>query len=296
MQSFAQDANPSDKIISYRCVQKPLKEILNEITEQTDINISYSDNVLPVDSLITISIQGRPLSTMLTQLLKNSQFTYQDRESDIVIFKRNEEEEEETKENEEETEITTNSGTKTIENNGDVVTISGKIEDLRSLERLVYANIVLDDRSKGTISNEFGFYSFTIPKGTSGINFTYLGYNTMRIDAPINKDTTLNVKLDPEILLNEVLIVDKRILKDKDQNVGSIDVLPLDKIQSIVSLGGEADIRRLALLMPGVTTGGEGMGGMNVRGGSVDQNLILFDGVPWWKVILGIRCANKRRK
>jgi len=280
MQSFAQDANPSDKIISYRCVQKPLKEILNEITEQTDINISYSDNVLPVDSLITISIQGRPLSTMLTQLLKNSQFTYQDRESDIVIFKRNEEEEEETKENEEETEITTNSGTKTIENNGDVVTISGKIEDLRSLERLVYANIVLDDRSKGTISNEFGFYSFTIPKGTSGINFTYLGYNTMRIDAPINKDTTLNVKLDPEILLNEVLIVDKRILKDKDQNVGSIDVLPLDKIQSIVSLGGEADIRRLALLMPGVTTGGEGMGGMNVRGGSVDQNLILFDGVP----------------
>jgi len=269
LQSFAQDARPSDKIISYKCVQKPLKQILNEITEQTDVNISYSDNVLPTDSLITISIQSRPLSTMLLQIFKDSKFTYENQGSDIVILK------EPASVDRSPTEIE-----KSEEIDGEQITISGKIEDLRSLERLVYANIVLDDRSKGTISNEFGFYSFTIPKGTKGVNFTYLGYNTFRFEGPITNDTTLNIKLDPEILLNEVLIVDKRIMKNKERNFGSIDILPLDKIQSIVSLGGESDIRRLAYLMPGVTTGGDGIGGMNVRGGSVDQNLILFDGVP----------------
>jgi len=263
--TFAQNSNPTEKIISYKCVNKPLKEILNEITEQTDINISYSDNILPIDSLITISIQGRPIGTLLTQVLKGSQATFANQNNDIVIFKKSEEKEEEIK---------------PISDDGEQITISGKIEDLRSLERLVYANIVLDDRSKGTISNEFGFYSFTVPKGTTGINFTYLGYNSYRLEGPINVDTTMNIKLDPEILLNEVLIVDKRILKDDERSVGSIDILPLDKIQSIVSLGGESDIRRFAYLMPGISTGGDGMGGMNVRGGSVDQNLILFDGVP----------------
>ena len=266
----AQDSKPSDKIISYKCIQKPLKEILNEVIEQTDINISYNDNVLPVDSLITINVQGRPLGTLLKQLLKQTNSTFADEDDGIVIFSQADKEKEEDDANEVEEQ----------KENQDEITISGKIEDLKSLERLVYANIVLDDRSQGTISNEYGFYSFTIPKGSTGINFTYLGYNSYRLSGPINSDTTLNIKLDPEILLNEVLIVDKRIIKNKDRDIGSIDILPLDKIQSIVSLGGEADIRRLAYLMPGVTTGGDGMGGMNVRGGSVDQNLILFDGVP----------------
>ena len=101
---------------------------------------------------------------------------------------------------------------------------------------------------------------------------------------PLRYDTIVNVKLDPNNLLQEVVITDKKVIpildkEDMFQNA-SVNILPLERINSSLPVGGEPDILRLAYTMPGVTSGSDGFGGLSVRGGSTNQNLILFDGIP----------------
>jgi hypothetical protein len=190
-------------------------------------------------------------------------------------------------------EIGSSKETNSARKSRELITISGYLIDENSGEKLVYGNVALSDYTKGTISNEYGFYSFTLPKDSLAIEFSYLGYESVSINDYFTRDTVININLSSEVLLNEILITDTR-LKNVDQleldqyEISSVDVLPFDKINSLVSLGGEPDVIRLAHMMPGVNTGADGFGGMNIRGGTIDQNLILFDGVPIYNANHGL--------
>ncbi|MCF7569381.1 TonB-dependent receptor [Sabulilitoribacter arenilitoris] len=158
------------------------------------------------------------------------------------------------------------------------VTLSGVISEEKSNETLIGVNILFPEISTGTTTNEYGFYSITLPKGTYTITIRYLGYTTVNETIELNNDITKNISLVESIeSLNEVVItedIEKLSIKKPQMSVNKLTSSTIKKIPVVL---GEADIIKAITLLPGVTSAGEASSGFNVRGGSADQNLILLD-------------------
>src|SRR5690606_37425094 len=139
-------------------------------------------------------------------------------------------------------------------------------------------NILFPELSSGTTSNEYGFYSIKLPPGDHKLSVSYLGYRTINQTININGDTTLNFDLsESSEALDEVIITEDNIGVDIYSPEMSVNKLDINTIQKIPVVFGEVDVIRSLLLLPGVSNAGEGSSGFNVRGGAVDQNLILLD-------------------
>ncbi|MEE9431775.1 MAG: TonB-dependent receptor [Melioribacteraceae bacterium] len=158
------------------------------------------------------------------------------------------------------------------------VTLSGYVFDGSSGEELIAANIYIDELQVGATSNKYGFYSVTIPNGNYKVKFSYVGYKSKISKINLDKSTKLNIDLfSAAYNIDEVVVEGER----RDQNVrssemGTNKIVPKD-IQSVPIFLGEQDILKTMQLMPGVSQAGEGNSGFFVRGGQIDQNLILLD-------------------
>lgn len=162
------------------------------------------------------------------------------------------------------------------------VRVSGYIYDLKSKESLIGATF-FDVKSKiVTTSNNYGFYSTSIPEGSRDIFISYMGYEKKIIQCNFTNDTSINIYLNPlSSTLQEVVIEDmseeKRFVDDPTP--GKIVINPAT-ITALPSLTGESDLLKSLQLLPGVKSGTEGTTGLYVRGGNADQNLYLVDGIP----------------
>ncbi len=163
-------------------------------------------------------------------------------------------------------------------------TISGYIEDAKTGEKLIEANVFEDVSVSGTVSNLYGFYSMTLPKDTIKISFSYMGYATQSFEIYLDKDISFTVKLEDEVALQVVTVTAENVEKIEEQTQMSKVDIPIAQIKRIPALLGEVDVMKAMQLLPGVQSGGEGTSGLYVRGGSPDQNLILLDGVPVYNV------------
>jgi hypothetical protein len=159
-------------------------------------------------------------------------------------------------------------------------TLSGEIKDSETGELIPGALIKVLDTSqelKGTVSNTYGFYSLTLAPGKYEIEYSFTGYTSEKRQIELNKDIRLNVDISSQIKTTDVV----EIIADKSKNTESTDVgkiaLDVDQIKKLPVLFGEIDILKTITLLPGVQTSGEGNAGFYVRGGGVDQNLILLD-------------------
>ncbi|MBK9567434.1 MAG: carboxypeptidase-like regulatory domain-containing protein [Saprospiraceae bacterium] len=153
------------------------------------------------------------------------------------------------------------------------------MRDRLSGEYLIGANVFLHDRQRGTSTNETGNYSLKIDKQRHRIHFSYLGYKSQIVEFNALKDSMLNISLQPDGLLNEIVIMDN-LMEEVHEQPADQQNLHIDKIRSSNHLGGEADLFRYLASQPGISTAAEGVGGLNIRGGSADQNLVLLDEVP----------------
>lgn len=160
----------------------------------------------------------------------------------------------------------------------DKFTLSGKIVESASNETLISVNVIVPELNTGAVTNEYGFYSITLPKGTYKIVVSYLGFSditeTITLDSNITKNFSLEESFEN---LDEVIItenVEKLNIKKPQM---SVNALSSATIKDIPVVFGEADVIKAITLLPGVTNAGEGSSGFNVRGGAADQNLILLD-------------------
>ena len=158
-------------------------------------------------------------------------------------------------------------------------TLSGRILDAQSGEQLISATIYEPDSRKGTLSNAYGFYSITLPEGEHVFLFSYLGYQPKKRKIKLLGDRRLDILLEPSLTLSEVLVIASEQDFQVVDDISTDQILP-DQFQSLPALGGEEDVIRMAHLLPGVQTGADGVGGIHIRGGNADQNLILLDEVP----------------
>ncbi|HOD11125.1 MAG TPA: TonB-dependent receptor, partial [Flavobacterium sp.] len=157
-------------------------------------------------------------------------------------------------------------------------TISGVVSDSRNKETLIGVSVYIQETKTGIVTNEYGFYSITLPKGDYTILTSYVGYQTVEEKISLNQNTKKNFLLsESSQVLNEVIIVDNKKRIDIRKPEMSVNKLTIQEIKEMPVIFGEVDIIKSILTLPGVTNAGEGQSGFNVRGGGADQNLVLLD-------------------
>ncbi len=157
-------------------------------------------------------------------------------------------------------------------------TISGTVSEQSSNETLIGVNIIFPEIGKGVVTNEYGFYSITLPQGTHKLQVSYLGFQDIVQEIELNENKKLNFQLiEASEMLDEVVITEKAEKLNIKTPQMSLNKLTAATIKQIPVVLGEADVIKSIILLPGVTSGGEGASGFNVRGGAADQNLILLD-------------------
>ena len=157
-------------------------------------------------------------------------------------------------------------------------TISGTITDSKSNETLIGVNVYIAELKTGTTTNEYGFYSITVPKGNYTLEISSVGFGIVEQKISLDKNTKTNYSLSgTEEQLQEVVITDNRKATNIRKAEMSVNKLSIGAIKKMPVVLGEVDVLKSILLLPGVTNAGEGASGFNVRGGGADQNLILLD-------------------
>ena len=145
----------------------------------------------------------------------------------------------------------------------------------------MYANIYPEGSGNGSTTNEYGFFSVTLPGGKYNFVFSYLGYQTIKIEIVLDKNIQRDISLSPrETKMKEITVVGQTKTDMVRQNELGTVRLDVKKLSVIPVLFGEQDILKSIQLMPGVSPVGEGNSGIYVRGGNPDQNLILLDDAP----------------
>lgn len=163
-------------------------------------------------------------------------------------------------------------------------TISGFVEDSISGEALIHASVINGNSKAGIVTNDYGFFSILSNTDKIQLDISYVGYKKQSISITnLKKDTTLKLRLSPYTRLEEVIVVGNKGEKVKSAQV-SMSKIDLKKAALLPVLVGENDLVKTIQLLPGVQSGTEGTGGLQIRGGSQGDNLVLLDGASVYNV------------
>jgi len=158
------------------------------------------------------------------------------------------------------------------------IQIHGYIIDKLSREKLIGAHVIENKYGKGGWTNEEGFFSMKVPAETSLLSSSYIGYDECEIRlSDLGNQKPIILELAPSESIETVVISANTIGDSPTNLLRGQDILQTE-IKTLVATGGEPDIMQYLYTQPGVTTGPDGIGGLHVRGGLVDQNLYLIDG------------------
>jgi len=252
----------SDRKVSLQLDDVSIQDAIDILKEEYGLEFLYNPSDLKNKSVrvdeTNISIAG-----LLDKLFYSAELKYKITDNQVVIYSLKKWREENQ----------TNIQTKH--------TISGYIRDVETTETLIGVNIIDKYSGAGTTSNEYGFFSITLPEGDVSLVFSYIGYQKFENDFELKADKTLSVNLSYENSLDEIVITSVEGMEDiQYQTQMSQFVLPIEKLKAVPVILGEEDLMKSMQLLPGVKGGVEGTSGLYIRGGSQDQNLILLDGVP----------------
>lgn len=161
----------------------------------------------------------------------------------------------------------------------DDYTISGTIKDISNGETLFGASVFLEGTTIGGVTNEYGFYSITAPEGNYTLAISYMGYAEIRKEFMLNSNQKMNFEIkEITTKLNEIVVTaeepERALLRKPQMSVSQLNIKTVKQMPMVL---GEVDVLKSIQLLPGVTNNGEGSSGFNVRGGAVDQNLVLLD-------------------
>lgn len=160
----------------------------------------------------------------------------------------------------------------------DYVTISGSISEAESGETLIGATVIAAPQGQGTSTNEYGFYSLSLPKGDSTtLIFSYVGFQSKSIEVVLSEDKQFDIELGEGLQLEEVVVKANSYKEQINSTQMSVEALTVKEAKLLPALLGEVDVLKVLQLKPGIPSGAEGTTGLFVRGGASDQNLIILD-------------------
>lgn len=262
-ESSAQTAG-NDALISLKNHQLSSIDLINEIQEQSTLQFNYNPNDLK-QSLILKRSKRYKIDYLIQQLTDLNQLAYSQDGRQYILYKLRK------------------------KKKPKLHTVKGYIEDFYSKERLIGAHIIIPGSGKGTISNESGFFSLTLPKGNIRVNSSYIGYAETETPIAHTKDTSLIIQLRADAYLDDIEIIAEKKNATELSEMSSVS-LTQNQLNSNPSFLGEADIIKSIQSLPGVSSSNGINPGLIVRGGGQDQNLILLDGVTLYNIshLLGL--------
>ncbi|WP_083919409.1 TonB-dependent receptor [Pontibacter roseus] len=269
---WAQNADQRPITANYQ--NRPLQEVLRELQQQHSIRIFYLPEwVEPVR--VTQNFNQTPFATALRQLLEKAQlsFVFYDAQTVVLVplsaasvFQ---------------PDTALAAAAAGIATPDRTVTLSGHVRSAKTGEPFVGATVLLEELKKGTVADEKGYYTLTAPAGEYTLRVRAVGMTEDKRRVRLQQSRTMDVELfEVSNQLREVAVS----AKAPDHNVESLEMgvarLNIAEVRKMPAFLGEVDVIRSVLMLPGVTTVGEGASGFNVRGGSIDQNLVLQDQAP----------------
>jgi len=160
-------------------------------------------------------------------------------------------------------------------------TISGYVRSAGNGEELIGATVSVPSLNTGVSTNVYGYYALSLPAGKYEVRYSYIGFDDVVKEIQLDGDQQFNIELSESVNQLEAVEIDgeasNKNVESVEMSVNKIDAKTIKKIPALL---GEADVVRSVLLLPGVSTVGEGSTGFNVRGGGIDQNLVLLDEAP----------------
>ncbi len=161
------------------------------------------------------------------------------------------------------------------------VVLSGTVRDKKTGESLIKAVIRIQELpNAGIISNEYGFYSLSLPKGNYVAVVSQVGYETLVQKIKLDSSVSIDFKLETKNQLREVVVESSRKNDNLTKAQMGTETINMSAISKVPVIFGEKDLLKTIQLLPGVKSAGEGNSGFFVRGGGADQNLILLDEAP----------------
>jgi hypothetical protein len=163
------------------------------------------------------------------------------------------------------------------------VLLAGKISTT-SAEFVKNATVKISSRINAVVSDSVGQFKFLLPNGNYKIDISSIGFKSKQIAINLQKDTSINITLLEKNIqqLEEVIVIDDKnqpLQKVATTQMG-IEKISMAEAKLLPAIFGEVDIIKALQLKPGIKSGGEGTSGIYVRGGGIDQNLFLVEGVP----------------
>jgi hypothetical protein len=157
------------------------------------------------------------------------------------------------------------------------VNVAGYARDSKTGEPVAGASIYVEKPRRGTTTDQYGYYSLSLPHGRQILNIQSIGMRDTRRLINVYGDGKMNIDLQTQVLtLKKVYVSAEKASNIKRTEMG-VQKIDIKTIKQVPVIFGEADVLRVVMTLPGVKTVGEASTGLNVRGGSADQNLILFN-------------------
>ncbi|MBO9572394.1 MAG: TonB-dependent receptor, partial [Chitinophagaceae bacterium] len=254
-----------DGIKVYVLRQKQLKQAFRpedpmKFVEYTSYFVARGGKLVKVKSLNAVNASMKTDSLMNSQLVLND--TIQSSPLSRKYFEENQVHE---------------IGNENKEVKKNLISLGGYVTDAKTGESVIGISVAVDSSTASVTTDQFGFYSINLPPGKHTINFSGAGINPARRTIILNEDGRLNLSVTAQVnSLKTVVVTAEKNSKIKSPQMG-IEKLNIKTIKQVPVVFGEADVLRVVTTLPGVSTAGEASTGFNVRGGSTDQNLILFN-------------------
>lgn len=253
-QAYAQSVG-DEPVVTLDVEQKPLAYVLKEIEQQTGIFFSYESDWIAAFEPVSLHVRDASLPVCLKRLFALLPVTYRITSRYVILKKKQRH-----------------------------YTISGFVRDSVSDECLINASIHDRLSGKGGVTNNYGFYSLTLPPGRITLSTSYVGYGPAEQTFVLQSDTLIDLLLSPRGRLGEVVIEASNPHGFvSDPQLGKMLLTPKE-IRQVPALLGEPDLVKTLQMTPGVAMGTEAMASLYVRGGNTDENLVLVDGNPIYQI------------
>ncbi|MBN1598095.1 MAG: TonB-dependent receptor [Bacteroidales bacterium] len=237
-----------------------LKTVLEDLEKKTDMQFSYSPNKIPLNENISVSFSDVPLQDALYELFAPLPVKFELLD-DFIVLKKGP--------------IISNADKESQEKK---LTINGYIKDNKNGEYLIGATIYIKELGIGTISNNYGYFSITIPPGRYTLVVSYIGYedHTRNISLAVNTKLDFKLNESPQKLEEVTISSFRREEMIFKLHASQSEILP-DVVKKQPSLLGESDVIKTLEYQSGISFYGDGSSYFHVRGGNYDQNLIILD-------------------
>ena len=252
---------PLDKIITARYTGTPLEQVLIDLQKRYGMEFSFVNTEAILNQRVTVDMTGKTTREVFDKIFTPLHISFYEVQQAIVLK-------------------ADRAGSKKGKVDIPRITLSGFVREKGSLETLPGASVYIPELQYGTISNNYGFYSLTLPAGEYRIEYSFVGYSKVSEKLVLSQSLKHDVLVEQAEMMQEVVLsANKKLPISIDARMSTVDI-PMAAVKRLPSLGGEKDVFKVIQLYPGVQRGVEGTSGFYVRGGTVDQNMVILDDAP----------------